>query len=258
MPLSRPCASAANNLRSMTTSLKHHDGTLHSDEVSVAQYHSVSRSAILSVFLGLLSALALMHLLFVPIAILAIATALVGLRNIRASRGELIGSRVAIVGLCLATLFLGWSLSWTFSRQQAIESQATTVANAWLDLLASGKLNQAHQLTQAPDRRVLDEAMRDEMYASEAEAVADRDKWFGKDPVKSFIELGPNVRYRLESVVETSTQTGLDYVSLLYLYYPAERTEETKELMIFLQRDAGDAHHPGDWRISNLGDAAPQ
>src|SRR5687768_4621077 len=105
----------------MATSLEHQQAPLRSDEVAVAQYRSISRAAILSVLLGLLSALGLMHLLFVPIALVAIATALVGLRNIRDSRGELIGRRVAIVGLCLATLFLGWSLGWTFARQHMLE-----------------------------------------------------------------------------------------------------------------------------------------
>lgn len=258
MPPSRQCEQATNNLRFMATSFKHHDGALRSDEVAVAQYHSVSRAAILSVFLGLISALALMHLLFVPIALIAIATALVGLRNIRLSRGELIGSGVAMVGLCLATLFLGWSVGWSVARQRAIELQAATVANGWLDLLAAGKLNQAHQLTQSADRRVLDEAVRDRMYAAEAEAVADRNKWFGKEPIKGFIDLGRDARFSLRSVVETSKQTGFDYVCLLYNYYPADRPNEAKDLLVVVRREGGDAVHPGDWRVMSLGSDVPE
>jgi hypothetical protein len=241
----------------MATSLQHRDGALRSDEVAVAQYHSISRAAILSVFLGLLSGLALMHPLLVPIPLIAIATALIGLRNIRLSRGELIGRRIAIVGLCLATFFLGWSVSWNFSRQRMIELQAATVAEGWLDLLAAGKLNQAHQLTQSADRRVLDEAVRDAMYAAEAEAVADRDKWFGKDPIKGFIAFGQDAEYRLMSVVETSKQTGFDYVCLRYSFYPTDRPDEAKDLLVVVRRESGHSVHPGDWRVMSLGGEIP-
>jgi hypothetical protein len=241
----------------MATSLEHQKAPLRSDEVAVAQYRSVSKAAILSVFLGLLSALALMHLLFVPVALLAIATALVGLRNIRVSRGELIGRPVATVGLCLATLFLGWSLGWSVARQRAIELQAATVANGWLDLLAAGKLNQAHQLTQSTDRRVLDEAVQDRMYATDPGAMADREKWFGKGPIKGFIDLGRNARYSRKSVVETSKQTGLDHVCLRYVYYPADRPEDAKDLLVVVRREAGHASHPGNWQVMSLGGDAP-
>ena len=59
---------------------------------------------------------------------------------IAASNGQLVGRLPAILGLCLAALFLGWGLTRHFSRQAALESAARRASEGWLALVQAGKL----------------------------------------------------------------------------------------------------------------------
>src|SRR5436309_2502178 len=98
--------------------------SLRPDEVPLAEYRSVSRAAVAAVGLGLASSVVLITPLLAVVPIAAVIAAAVALRSIAASAGQLIGRAPAVVGLCLATFFLGWGLTWGVARQTAVEQRA--------------------------------------------------------------------------------------------------------------------------------------
>lgn len=248
----------------MSTSLTHREAGLRPDEVAIAQYRSLSRLALLSVALAVASALALVNLLFIPIALAAIVAAVLSLRAIAASQGQLVGKTWAVAGLALATLLLGWSVSWHFTRQSAIEGQARQVAEGWLRLISTGKIRQAHQLTVGSDRRVEDEKALDRLYSSEPDAVGDLNRWFNEQPLKDFAKLGGAAEFRFDSVSSNLNRPDFDYVTLKYLFRNGENPnvgakdpEAFTEMWISLQRNRPVGSGPPDWKIMHVSGRAP-
>jgi hypothetical protein len=112
----------------------------------VDDYRQVSRLAICSIPLGLISALALIGPLMWFLPLVAVAIAAAGLRQVSRSK-ELTGRRMALIGLALAILFGTWGVTWTVSRRMVINRQARAHASEWLGLMQEGENMRAHQLT---------------------------------------------------------------------------------------------------------------
>lgn len=108
-------------------------------------YRKLSRLAVWSIPLGLLSALSLISPLLWFIPLVAIAFALGGLWNISHST-DTTGRRLALIGLVIALLFGTWGVSWTLSRQFIIKQQATKHAAEWFELMQNQEYMQGHQL----------------------------------------------------------------------------------------------------------------
>ncbi len=109
-------------------------------------YQRLSRFAIWSIPLGLLSALALVSPLLWFVPVLAIVFALVGLRVIAGSQ-ETTGRTLALLGLGLAVLFGTWGVSWTTARRARLNRQAREYATEWLSLMQQEQYMEAHQLS---------------------------------------------------------------------------------------------------------------
>src|SRR4029079_3670264 len=118
---------------------------LRPDEQPVAHYRSVAPLAVVTLVLGFSSALILTTPLLAPIPVAAIVVGIAALRAIRSSGGQLAGRVPAIVGLCLATFFLGFGLSRHLARQTALEQRGREMADGFLRLLQEGRTPQAHQ-----------------------------------------------------------------------------------------------------------------
>src|SRR6185437_4373591 len=101
----------------------------------LVSYGSVAPLAVVSVVVGLASALILTTPLLAPLPVAGIVAAIAALRSIRASNGELVGRTPAIVGLCLATFFLGFGLSRHLGRQTALEQRALEMSDVFLGLI---------------------------------------------------------------------------------------------------------------------------
>src|SRR3970040_1190307 len=86
--------------------------TLRPDEQALVQYAAVSKAAPGALALGLASPLILVTPLLLLLPLAGIVVAAVALRRIATSEGQLTGYWPATIGLCLATLFLGWGASY--------------------------------------------------------------------------------------------------------------------------------------------------
>ena len=191
---------------------------LHPEDQTLAQYTAVSRSAVLALFMGLASALMLVSPILVLVPLAAIAAAVVGLRHIGASGGQVTGRSLATLGLCLATLFLGWGFSREWTRQSKLRSDAQQLAEGWLKLVRDGQLQKAEQLMKLPDQRLSSDAAIADFYKNDAQAGKSLQELFTTEPMKSFVAMGPGGGYRLHAISSQSHRGFTDEVIFQYAF----------------------------------------
>ncbi len=127
--------------------------TTAAEEMDLVRYRSVSRLALLSLLLGLLSIVTLLHplLLIVPVATVIIAV--LALRNIAASQDELMGRKLAIVGLMFGLFFAGFAPSRRIIDRQLAYADAQQFGEHWLQMIGEGRLYEAFELHLPPQER---------------------------------------------------------------------------------------------------------
>ena len=227
--------------------------TRNSHEQSLVEYRSISKLALVALGLGLASALVLANPLLVPIPLVTVAVAIVSLRSIQSSGGQVVGRTPAIIGLCLATLFLGWGVAARFTRAMTLEAHAREFAEAWLKLVAEGDLQQADQLRLSPHNRVRSVAARKDVYEKNAEAINSMTNFFGTPTLRNFIAQGKNVRLQYESLDALERSTVYDRIVLRYSFGDS-RSESTRPLMISVKREIHEDH--AEWVVDWVGGAA--
>jgi hypothetical protein len=224
--------------------------SLNSHEQALAQYRSISKLSLVALALGLASALVLVNPLLAPIPLMAAAVALLSLRAIRASGGQMVGRVPAIAGLCLAMLFLGWGVSARFSRAWTLESHARRFAEAWLRLVAEGDLEQADQLRLPAHGRMGSAALRKEFYEKNPQALSEMTAFFAKPELRDFVALGENVKFRLDSFDGNERSTYVDRLFLRYTFSDAQGSTPPRALRITVKRQQDENHV--DWQIESI------
>src|SRR6266436_4047717 len=175
-----------------------------SDEQPVAQYRSIAPLAVVTVGLGIASALILTTPLLAPLPVAGIVAAIAALRSISASGGQLAGRSVAIAGLCLATFFLGFGLSRHLARQAILEQRAHEMADVFLGLLQEGRSKEAHQFRQSPSVRITAPEAIAEHYEKNAEAAKELQGFVTSEGVKELVARGRDVNLQFEGFTSAS------------------------------------------------------
>jgi hypothetical protein len=218
------------------------------------QYRSISKLAVLALGLGLASALVLISPLLAPIPLLAIVVAVLGLRGIHASGGQVAGRALAVAGLCLATLFLGWGISARFSRAWTLESRACEFAEAWLMLVAEGDLQQADQLRMAAHIRMRSVAARKEFYEKNPDAQKALETFFAQPAIRNLIAHGKNARFHYDALGAMERSPQRDRVTLRYTIGDSAGGGGQPALLITIKSELEEDHV--DWQVENVaGDA---
>ena len=229
--------------------------TLRPDEQALVQYAPISKAALGALALGLASPLILVTPLLLLVPLAGIAVAAVALRRIATSEGQLSGYWPATIGLCLATLFLGWGASYQLTRQAALADQAERMADGWLRLVAEGKLQEADQLMQAGSDRARTKEEMMERYKSDREVNENLQAFFSREPMKSFRAAGPQVEFAASRVAAVSRHGELDEIVLEYRYSAAGEAPRT--MFVSVQRTAR-GERPADWQLRGADESLPQ
>jgi hypothetical protein len=231
--------------------------SLRPDEEPLAGYAAISRPAIAALALGLASPLILISplLIFVPLA--ALAVAVMALRQIAASGGQLKGTWPATIGLCLATLFLGWGVTGQLSRQANLAERAERFADGWLALVHEGRLQEAHQLMRAGSDRIRNAEARTEHYQTDREASDALQRLFAAEPLKSFRAMGPRGTWQLDGIASQSRSGTTDQIVLKYLYDPGDGSGARPLWITIVRTDDGTAR-PADWQVRQTEAFLPQ
>jgi hypothetical protein len=239
---------------SSSTTISHQ--SLRPDEQPLAQYHSVSRMAVVAAGLGLASAVTLASPLLAPLAVAAVITGGLALRAIAASGGQLAGRAIATFGICLASLFLGWGITRDFSRQATLESHARHLAETWLELIHVGKLKEALQFRRPPTSRLSSPEALAEYYEKDAQAVKDLQQFASQPMVKDLLAQGSRADIRYEGIVSATREGFNDRLILKYSYQKPAEQGERQPVWIHLSRRVDVSTKNPEWELLT-GDTNP-
>lgn len=182
-----------------------------------AAYQSLSSLAVATFGLGILSAGAWIMPLFWGIPVLAIFLGIIAWRRIATSEGTLSGSRLLMIGLCLALLSgVGapvryWSYRW------GVVEEAKQVADQWFTYLAADQPERAYQMTvPVAARRPLDDADPWQWYQAD-ESLAQELRGFVDDPmIRLLLQLGTEAEVRFYAVEATDFGSIPEQILLTY------------------------------------------
>jgi hypothetical protein len=240
----------------VTASTVTSDRPLRPDEKPLAEYRSVSGMAVAAAFLGIVSAVILVNPLLVPVPIAALIAAVAALVSIRNSGGQLVGRLPAIVGLSLATFFLGWGITAHLARQSLLEQRAKEAADGWIELLQDGKAEQAHQFRLSPAARLSSPEALAEHYKSNKEAADDLKAFMSSTGVRDLLTFGADADVRFEELANSLNEGFSDILVLKYSY--AKPAGERQPVWIHVTRRYDESTKRPEWEVGGLNMSPPQ
>jgi hypothetical protein len=232
------------------------DRPLRPDEKPLAEYRSVSGLAVAAAILGVVSAVILVNPLLTPVPVAALVASLVALRSIGVSGGQLVGRIPALVGLCLATFFLGWGFTAHLARQSLLEERAKQAADGWLELLRDGKVEQAHQFRLSPAARLSSPEALAEHYKNNKEAAEDLQTFRSGSGVRDLTTFGADAELKFEGLASTLRDGFSDIIVLKYSY--ARPAGERQPVWVHTTRRYNETTKRPEWEISGLSTTPPQ
>jgi hypothetical protein len=217
-------------------------------------YRDVSRAAVAALVLGIAAPLVLVSPLLAVVPLLAILFALIALRGIRASGGQLVGWLPAVIGLCLALFSLGANASWSLSRRAYLETQSRRFADEWLAILARGDQQLAHQFHLTPLERLSDPRALATFYKTQPEAAKSLQQMMTGEALAEFVLQGPSVKYHFDSVVSQDREGLLDELVLKYTYDRPHKPPRDIWITVKLYVDE---HGKSGWQIRTVDASDP-
>jgi hypothetical protein len=185
-------------------------------DADIAQYRVLSVSAVLSLLLGVSSALGLVSPLFWIVPVAGVALGLLALGRIARNAPALTGRKAAILGLFLSVLFGASGVMDWCSYRWMLRTEARRFAGTWFQLLADDEPEKAFQLTVHPPHRAKLDAPLWEFYRKEPRSRRDLEKYV-KDPlVRTLLALGSKATARYYDTFGQGTDGDKVQVYLIY------------------------------------------
>lgn len=225
------------------------------DEKPLTGYRGISVAAVLTLVLGSASALALVHPLLWVLPPLTVAVAVVALRAIDAEGSMLTGRGLALAGMSLALVFGLWAPARVLSRQWQLYRQARVFADEWFELVRTGKLPEAHQLSLPHADRQLPGTLLSSVYEKSLDAGAKLKSFYEEKPAKTIAALGDRATYRFRAGAGIAPREFItEHIALDYVVtYEEDGREKTLPVRIVLDRDEGD-NGRFRWRVRAIND----
>ena len=219
-----------------------------------ADYRPLSIAALVSLLLGLASVVVLINPVLAIVPLAALVVSVVALRGIVAASDGLSGRRLAVGGLCLAALFLGWGVAKHFHHQAHVSIRAREFADDWLRVLATGDLPRAFQLHVAREYRQDPHSIKPRPTMNKGEPDSEMTDFFHDPALKEFLAAGPDVRFRFEEVVLQSRDGLSNQVVLKYTF---DGNSGRMPLWITVRRTHSNAFRYADWEVFSARNAPP-
>jgi len=230
---------------------------LRSDEQPLAGYRTIAPLSLAAVGLGIASALILTTPLLAPLPVGGIIVAIIALRAIRLSGGQLAGQWAAIGGLCLSTFFLGLGLSQHLSRQAVLEQRALEMGDLFVRLLQEGKSREAHQFRQHPSSRISAPEALAEHYEKNPEAAKELQGFVVSPGVKDLIVRGNDADVRFEEITSNIHDGQSDMLVLKFSYRPPGVNQQRQGLWVHINRRFDESTKRPQWEVSGVGTTPP-
>lgn len=208
----------------------------------------ISRLAIGSFVLGILSSLVLINIDMIALPILAVALASGTYWQLTRS-DALRGKTLTLLGLGMGVTFGLWSVTSTRLRDQYLYQVASRMAEHFAETLSQDRVLEAFELTLTETERQVAGTSLEEHYRLADEVTQERLKSFKDElAVKRIIKAGPEAKWQLKEglqVIETHNQSVQIVVRLVDASQP--KGEEV-EVILDRQFYAGSAA----WRVSTV------
>jgi hypothetical protein len=243
MPTHRSAVQAAN-----TQALPH--------EAELTSYRPISFWAVATLLVGLAAPLALIGPVLWCVPLAAAPLSWLAFRQLRRGDVKYIGHTVAVLGLCLAALFFGWSVTQRLSREVQISSEAEQFSSQWLDLVLAGKVQEAHQLQLTAGRRVELGTDLPSYYEAQSEAKKDLDTFRTNQPLASLAGQGNKIKVAFAEVVQHTTDGATDYFTLRY-DVTSTGPSVPSSLWLSSRRERRADTGGSDWQLTGLSATEP-
>ncbi len=223
-----------------------------SAEAELPEYRALSGLAVIGFVMGLLSALALVH---VGLSFIGAASALccvIALTRISAAPSEISGRRLAIAGLVLAVFWPAAGLAREVTKQRLLDFHSRKFAVHWFEYLRKGELEKAFELNaSAAARRRLDDTLLDQLLTSQSD-YRKLQEFVSKPAVLALITLGDRAQVRHYAF----DGAGFDYVDQIYaVTYDDDGTKKSFLVRLSMERSSFPKTGLSGWRV--LGARAP-
>ncbi len=231
-------------------------------------YRPLSRGALVSVPLALLSFLALLTPVFWFLPLVSTIGAGLALRSIARSEPKPTGRWLALTMFVLSVVLLGFAPARHLSARSLVVAQARNYAEGWLALLAENKLHEAHQLTLSVGERQPPGANLVEHYRQKlAEGGEQRrmmmevvdphndfEMFRAADPVDKLLAAGNNLQatYRSASIAEGTDAKPVTVVELNYDVRLSASGESILPIMIAMEREVDHNSGQAHWRVRDV------
>jgi hypothetical protein len=232
--------------------------SLFPDEQPLAQYRSIAPISLVAAGLGVASALVLTTPLLALVPVGGIVVSIVALRTIAQSDGQLAGRVPAIIGLALATFFLGFGLTRHLGRQSLLEQRAREMTDVWIGLLEEGKVQVAHQFRESPSQRLSAPQAIAERYATNQDAANQLKTFVNSLGIKDIVARGKAADVRFEGVASATRDGQSDMLVLRYSYLASsDQGADRQPLWIHVDRRYDDATKRYEWEMGGVQTTPP-
>ncbi|MCU0962549.1 MAG: hypothetical protein MUF48_20835 [Pirellulaceae bacterium] len=218
----------------------------------VPSYRSVHYSALFTLALGLLSALALTSSALWIVPVLAVVLGAVSLRSL-ASDPAAIGRRAALTGMVLAVLFGTWAWTARTSRDVWLGRVARQYTDQWIDLLRQQRLREAHQLHGRKVERAAPGLDLEDFYRSQRNAQAEYEQFFGEETLQTVVRAAREGQVAFDRVERCVKLPKEDGVVLRYVArYEQDGRPQELAVRITLKRERSRENTNRDWYVESV------
>lgn len=209
-----------------------------------SEYRSLSGLAVGSLVLGLLSSLALIHIVLWIIPVIALILAGFALRHAR--RTETGGEWAARAAIFLALIFGVWGVSQLVLSDWILKAKAHKLGDAWMKLVEKGQLKLAHQWTLTPSSRVQDLSLLDLYYEGQNEGSKSFNKFLEKGEMATLAKLPEGTKITFRSFDEW-LKDGNQH--LARLRYRVSSPGQEREVVLVVMREREAESRSIRWRV---------
>jgi hypothetical protein len=226
-------------------------------EDNVVQHRPVSRLAVASMLLGLVSAAAIANPLAWCVPIVGVTLAIAALRTLSTENSMVLGRKAALAGLVMALLFGSCGMTRYFARQQWLYRQARPLAQRWIELVREGRLYEAHQLHSPQRDRISPGGDLDDFYQGEDGAQSSLEVFFEQPPLSEIVRIGRRGQLRFEGDedIDFAREGGAKSEIVILRYaidYEEDGKPQTLSFLVSVARKYDAEHREARWNVHEV------
>jgi hypothetical protein len=223
---------------------------VHSPDDEVIGYQSVSKLAVASLLLGLLSCMALISVAFWAIPVAGLALGGMALTRIRRDAPLLIGARAAWGGIFLSVLLGAAATADWLAYRSMIRGEARQVADQYFQYLRQKQPQLAFQFMLPAGQRVAPGPDVWKRYYDGSDQREGLEGFVAKPEVQTILTQGPKALIRYYDYQSQSHDEDADQLNLVYAVTLDDAGKKTSFFIgLAMERKTLASYQKSDWQI---------